>query len=137
MRDGQFRFGYFTPLYEETVAFYRDGLELPVVESWDRGREDRGTLFRAAAGLVEVLARPKSGRVAAPWDPRPPQGVFMVVEADDVGERFRRAVSLGLTIRQALTEQDWGHLSFTVEDPNGVVVYIFRPLHRHAHVPDR
>jgi len=29
---GQFRFGYFTPEYEATVAFYRDGLELPLVD---------------------------------------------------------------------------------------------------------
>ena len=33
MPSGQFRFAYFTPLYEETVAFYRDGLDLPVVEA--------------------------------------------------------------------------------------------------------
>ncbi len=35
--------------YEATVAFYRDGLELPVVASWNRDR-DRGTLLRAASG---------------------------------------------------------------------------------------
>ena len=27
MNNRQFRFGYFTPDYEATVAFYRDGLE--------------------------------------------------------------------------------------------------------------
>jgi hypothetical protein len=36
MREGQFRFAFFTPAYESTVAFYRDGLELPVLETWDR-----------------------------------------------------------------------------------------------------
>ena len=33
MAEGQFRFAYFTPDYESTVAFYRDGLALPVIES--------------------------------------------------------------------------------------------------------
>jgi catechol 2,3-dioxygenase-like lactoylglutathione lyase family enzyme len=33
MSRGQFRFSYFTPDYDATVAFYRDGLGLPVVES--------------------------------------------------------------------------------------------------------
>ena len=45
MREGEFRFSYFTREYEATVAFYRDGMALPVVGSWDRGSEDRGTLF--------------------------------------------------------------------------------------------
>ncbi len=43
----QFRFGYFTERYDETVAFYRDGLGLPVLESWDRDDTDRGVLFAA------------------------------------------------------------------------------------------
>ena len=34
MRNHQFRFAYFTPKYEETLAFYREGLELPVIEAW-------------------------------------------------------------------------------------------------------
>ena len=57
MSRGQFRFSYFTPDYETTVAFYREGLGLPVIEFWDRNPEDRGTLFGAASGLIEVLTR--------------------------------------------------------------------------------
>ncbi len=36
MSAGQFRFAYFTPDYDSTVAFYRDGLEFPVevASSW-------------------------------------------------------------------------------------------------------
>ena len=56
--SGQFRFAYFTPLYDVTIAFYRDGLDLPVIEAWDRSPEDRGTLFGAASGLIEVLVLP-------------------------------------------------------------------------------
>jgi len=56
MSVGQFRFAYFTPHYESTVAFYRDGLDLPVIETWDRNPDDRGTLFGAASGVIEVLA---------------------------------------------------------------------------------
>ncbi len=49
MAKSEFRCVFFARDYESTVAFYRDGLELPVVETWDRGRDDRGTLFRAAS----------------------------------------------------------------------------------------
>ena len=44
----EFRAAYFPRDYETTLAFYREGLELPVVESWDRGPSDRGTVFEAA-----------------------------------------------------------------------------------------
>ena len=51
----EFRFVYFTPRYEETVAFMRDALELPVTDSWDRPGDHRGTVFAVASGLLEVL----------------------------------------------------------------------------------
>ncbi len=126
MAEGQFRFAYFTPDYESTVAFYQDGLELPVIESWDRNSDDRGTLFGAASGIIEVLTLPKSGEASHLWDDRPPQGTFMVIEVDDLEERYRRAVEKGLPIRQELTNQDWGHKSFCVRDPNGLTLYFFR-----------
>src|SRR4051812_24698558 len=112
MSDGQFRFGYFTPRYEETVAFYRDGLEFPILESWDRQPSDRGTLFRASSGVIEVLAL--TGQPAHRWDDRPPQGAFMVIEVDHVESRYHRALEKGLPIQEGLKDQEWGHRSFRV-----------------------
>ena len=121
----QFRFGYFTPLYEVTVAFYRDGMDLPVIETWDRSSDDRGTLFRAASGMIEVLALPQSGRSDHLWDERPPQGAFMVIEVDQVEARYQRIVEKGLPIQQELKDQAWGHRGFCVRDPNGLTLYFF------------
>ncbi len=98
MRQGQFRFSYFTRDYDTTVSFYRDGLELPVVESWDRSADDRGTLFAAASGIIEV---------------------------PDVEDAYRRATERNLSIREELTTQPWGHRSFCVREPNGLVIYVF------------
>ncbi len=53
------------------------------VESWDRHPEDRGTLFGAASGLVEIFKRPESGASSHLWDERPPEGAFMVVEVEE------------------------------------------------------
>lgn len=125
---GQFRFAYFASDYNRTVAFYREGLELPVLESWDRGPEDRGTLFSAACGVIEVLARPKKEDFEGPWDVRPPQGPFMIIEVDDPEARHARAVQKGLPIRQPLTDQPWGHRSFCVTEPDGLVLCFFRDL---------
>ena len=95
---GQFRFSYFTPDYDATVAFYRDGLGLPVVESWNRNPDDRGTLFGAASGLVEVLKRPESGDSSYLWDERSPHGSFMVIEVEDVELKYRQASEKGLPV---------------------------------------
>jgi catechol 2,3-dioxygenase-like lactoylglutathione lyase family enzyme len=121
----QFRFGYFTPDYESTVSFYREGLELPVIETWDRNPDDRGTLFGAASGIIEVLALPKGGTPSHLWDDRPPQGAFMVIEVDELEVRHKKAVEKGLPITQELTDQEWGHRSFCVSEPNGLTLYFF------------
>lgn len=122
---GQFRFAYFTPLYEETVGFYRDGLELPVFETWDRNLDDRGTVFTAASGMIEVLALPRPGASSHLWDERPPQGAFMVIEVPAVEDFHRRAVERGLPVTQDLKDQSWGHRSFCVREPNGLTLYLF------------
>lgn len=128
---GQFRFSFFTQDFEATVSFYRDGLEFPVLESWDRSPDDRGILFGAASGIIEVLTFPRSGPSAHLWDDRPPQGAFMVIEVDDLEDRYRRALEKGLTIKQKLTDQQWGHKSFCLSDPNGLIVYFFREAGEH------
>ena len=117
---GQFRFGYFTEDYDRTVAFYRDGLELPVIETWNRSPDDRGTLFSVASGFIEVLARPKDGESFDLWDERPPQGAFMVIEVNDLKAIYERALERGLPIKQELKDQAWGHRSFCVTEPNGL-----------------
>jgi catechol 2,3-dioxygenase-like lactoylglutathione lyase family enzyme len=128
--SGQFRFAYFTPLYDLTVAFYRDGLGLPVVEAWDRSPEDRGTLFGAASGLIEVLASPQSNTSDHLFDERPPQGAFMVIEVQEAAARYQQIKEKGLVIQQELKDQAWGHRSFCVFDPNGLTIYFFSEIEK-------
>lgn len=127
-RNAQFRFAYFTPKYEETLDFYRDGLELKVISAWDRTPDDRGTVFEAASGMIEVLALPGSGEAEHLWDKRPPQGAFMVIEVENVKSLYQRAVERGLPIQEALKDQPWGHRGFCVRDPNGLTIYFFSEM---------
>ena len=124
MGHRQFRFAYFTPKYEETVAFYQEGLELSAIEAWDRSPDDRGTLFAVASGMIEVLALP-IGQSDHLWDPRPPQGAFMVIEVEDVESTYQRAIENGLRIQEALKEHPWGHRGFCVREPNALTIYFF------------
>ena len=122
---GEFRTAYFARDYEACLAFYRDGLGLPELECWDRGADDRGTMFEAGDGRIEILARPAQPDPDSVWDHRPPQGVLFVLERDDVEELYERAVERGLEIRESLRDQRWGHRSFVVADPEGVGIYVY------------
>ena len=124
MTTGKFLFAFFARDYESTVAFYRDGLELPIAGTWDRGPDQRGTLFTAASGLIETLALPEN-RDESVWDYRPPQGVVIMIEVDDVDSQYKRALEKELPIKEELRDQDWGHRSFRVSDPDGITLYFF------------
>ncbi len=125
MKNGQFRCAFFALDYEATLSFYGDELGLPMVESWDRGLNDRGTLFAASSGIIEVLATPQKTEEDSAWDYRTPQGVCLVIEVEDVDQLYSRILDCHLTLRQKLKNQPWGHRSFVVNDPNGIAVYFF------------
>lgn len=129
---GEFRAAYFARDYQATVAFYRDGLELARLDSWDRGRDDRGTIFEAGAGRIEILALPERPDGASAWDYRSPQGVLMVVEVEDVETLSERVAARGLTVKEPLKSQPWGHRSIVVADPDGVGIYFFSPSNESA-----
>ena len=125
MTTGEFRCAFHARDYDGTVSFYRDGLGLPIVEEWDRGPEDQGTVFGAASGLIEVLGLPPNQEPETIWDYSKPQGVMVVIEADDVEAWYGRSLDKGLSIREGLANKPWGHRTFLLNDPNGVIVYIF------------
>ncbi|MEE8391279.1 MAG: VOC family protein, partial [Anaerolineae bacterium] len=99
--------------------FYRNGLELPIVDSWDRGPAQRGTLFQAAAGIIEVLA------LAPGEEYTPLQGGELAYEVDDVDEWYQRVQERNLPIRGELADKPWGHRAFSVTDPDGIKVIVY------------
>ena len=62
------------------------------------------------------------------FDARPPQGAFMVIEVDNVEERYQRIKAKGLVFQQELKDQSWGHRSFCIRDPNGLTIYCFNEI---------
>lgn len=125
MRHVEFRFYYFTSLYEQTVAFYRDVLRFEIYHSWDRGPEERGTIFRSpnGAGLIEVEA-----------GERPPSiGGGFYIEVGDVEGRYEDARRRGAPILKEFGATSYGHRNFKTVDPNGVEVTFFEYLVRPPH----
>ena len=104
--------------YDGLVAFYRDLLGLPVQEVWD-GDDGRGTLFRAGAGIIELVAD-------SPHHPAvPPQGVAVAIETDDVDGLYGRLRAAGAEVTLALDDRAWGHRSFEIRDPGGLRLVFF------------
>lgn len=116
---GEFRFIFRAKEYETSVAFYREGLELPIVGSWDRGPAERGTLFQVGSGIIEVLALAPGKECVSL------QGGELAYEVDDVDEWYRRVQEEGLPIKGELADKPWGHRSFSVTDPDGIKVILY------------
>jgi catechol 2,3-dioxygenase-like lactoylglutathione lyase family enzyme len=116
---GEFRFIFRAKDYEAALAFYRDGLELPIVSSWDRGPAEKGTLFQAGSGIIEVLALAPGAEYV------PLQGGELACEVQDVDEWYQRIRDKGLPIRGELADKPWGHRTFSLTDPDGMKVILF------------
>ena len=126
-KEGKFRFAYFTNMYEETCEFYTSKLGFKLEHSWDRNANDKGSLFKAGLGLIEVLlltAGEKSKNEGL--DYRSPQGAFMVIQVWDIDALFDKLKSKGVQFKQEIVDQSWGHRSFTVLEPNGLVLHFIQ-----------
>ena len=126
-QNGQFRLVFTPKNYESAVAFYRDGLHLPVDHDWDYGGGDRGTVFMAASGMVELLGQAPGGSYVKP------QGVTVLIQVDDADRWFQLAKERGLKVTQEPTSFPWGHRVVRLEDPDGLTVSLFSeiPVEQH------
>jgi catechol 2,3-dioxygenase-like lactoylglutathione lyase family enzyme len=115
----EFRFIFRSKDYEAARLFYKDGLGLKVLESWDRGIDQRGTVFKAGDGQIEVLGMITGVPYVAP------QGFEVGIEVEDSDEWYLVVQSRGLAVHGKLETKPWGHRSFSVKDPDGIKVLIY------------
>jgi catechol 2,3-dioxygenase-like lactoylglutathione lyase family enzyme len=121
---GEFRFVFYPGEYERSVEFYRDRLGLRVTGGWDRAPGDRGVLFEAAGGIIEILEDP--GDPQAPHEAGPPRGGWIAIEVDDVDSAYEQANARGLAVEEGLEDKPWGHRAFAVRDPDGLLVVLYK-----------
>ena len=125
-QKGKFRFTYFTERYQETYQFYHETLGFTLGHSWDRSEHDKGALFEAGEGLIELLHRQDAAHRIVGLDYRTPQGVFMCIQVFDINTRYRSYKKLPISFQQDIVNQSWGHRSFSIVEPNGLVLFFYQ-----------
>lgn len=113
----------FTPRdYQKSLAFYRDGLSLPIDHDWDYGPSDCGTVFIAAGGMIELFGH------APETTPAAPAGMGLLIQVEDADRWLELAQERRLTILEEPTSQPWGQRTLRLQDPDGIIVTLFHPI---------
>ncbi|MCW5516950.1 VOC family protein [Muriicola sp. Z0-33] len=124
---GKFRFTYFTSKYEETFDFYKTKLDFGLGHFWDRNENDKGALFEAGEGLVEILHRPSDKKYENQGlDYRTPQGVYMAIQVWHIDEIYEKYRLKSISFKQEIVNQPWGHRSFSIIEPNGIILFFYQ-----------
>jgi lactoylglutathione lyase len=114
--------------YDEAVAFYRDVLGLPLLESWDEPGGS-GAVLDAGRATLELLSVPQAelvdevevgSRVAGP--------VRIALEVADSAETARRLVTGGAEALAEPVVTPWRHRNVRVRAPDGMQLTLFTVL---------
>lgn len=100
---------------ETTVSFYVDVLGFEVVGD-ERGVESGYVSLRRGHVRIGAATRPA---VPDREQRRPPVGVELVLEVDDLDADRARVAAAGWPITEDLTVRPWGLRDFRVLDPDG------------------
>jgi catechol 2,3-dioxygenase-like lactoylglutathione lyase family enzyme len=118
---GKVRVAYNTDRFDETLAWWTDGFGVECVEQWDNDHS-RGAILSLGPGAeLEIFA---AAREAKPLKP-PNDGFQIMIHSDNLRSDFARLQSKGVSIENPPMEKPWA-TQFTLRDPNGVQVFIFR-----------
>jgi predicted enzyme related to lactoylglutathione lyase len=104
-----------------TVDFYTGVLGFALVRSEGTDAEGYVALRR---GQVQLGVAARSGHRADLAHRRPPTGVELVLEVDDVAEELRRVRAGGWPVEEQLSLRPWGLRDFRLLDPSGYYLRI-------------
>ena len=114
--------------YDRALAFYRDGLGLPLRETWEE-EGARGALFDAGRATLEVLSVEHAAmvdriEVGEPVGAR----VRLALEVDDSVKAADRLVAAGAELVGGPVVTPWAHRNVRLRDPDGMQLTLFTVL---------
>ena len=101
-----------------TVDFYQRVLGFQLTD--DRRAEDYVSLRRGEVQVGAVRSAPPGDRALR----RPPTGLELVLEVDDVDAERDRVVAAGWPVDADLGDREWGLRDFRILDPDGYYLRI-------------
>jgi catechol 2,3-dioxygenase-like lactoylglutathione lyase family enzyme len=108
--------------YERSVQFYQEWLGLELIRAWNRPT-DKGALLSAGQGAVVELVNPPHGQR---YDGPAPANARLLFEVQSADDEFARLSNYPITVVEPPTDRTWGHRSFRVRDPDGVLVTLYQ-----------
>ncbi len=114
------RFELFVADLDATVAFYRSAFNFSLVRDERTSDSPYVSMERDEVRLGAV----GGPFVVAPADRRPPTGVELVLEVDDVERERERLVEVGWPLYEDLQHRPWGLTDFRVLDPSGYLLRV-------------
>jgi len=133
-------------------AFYEDKLDMRPLVDWDLAEDDRGVVLvftgRTSTTSIEILTVRHgdggSGQIdAGPAEAGHPDGeaadreaavrpdrFALGLEVANVGATYEDIVARGVTIVEEPENKPWGHRSFSVRDPDGLLITIYQDMNR-------
>ena len=117
--DMTLRFEIFPADLDATVDFYQRVLGFQLTDD-RRGQDDYVALRRGAVRVGAVLDPVPDARAAR----RPPAGLELVLEVDDVAAERDRVLAAGWPLDDDLRDQVWGLRDFRILDPDGYYLRI-------------
>jgi lactoylglutathione lyase len=114
--------------YDRTLLFYRDGLGLPLRETWEE-EGARGALFDAGRATLEVLSVEHAAMVDR-IEMGEPVGarVRLALEVDDSVKAAERLVVAGADLVGGPVVTPWAHRNVRLRDPDGMQLTLFTVL---------
>ncbi len=109
------RFEVFSDDLDAAVDFYTRVLRFAVTKD-QRGEPSGYVAMSRGAVHAGIVERAVAGGVAGR---RPPVGVELVLEVDDVTGERDRVVSAGWPLEEDLQDRPWGLTDFRILDPAG------------------
>lgn len=114
--------------YEEAVAFYRDALGLPEVESWDRP-DGRGTILDAGHATLELFDPRMADSLDAIEVGRRVSGTIrFALEVDDSVAVAAHLVANGARRESDAVVTSWRDQNVRVQAPDGMQLTLFTHL---------
>src|SRR5262249_23056155 len=114
--------------FEQALVFYRDGLGLEVVESWevDGGR---GVILDAGRATLELRSAEETDRVASVEAGEPASGpVRFALEVADSAEAADALVAAGGELVAGPVVTPWNHRNVRIRAPDGMQLTLFSVL---------